>query len=105
MPQRMKVNVEIAGVSRHAGNEPARITLTDDPIAAEVRADYLFGRPVAERPAALIADRPDSVSSGGVRGLEFRRHRQRRRVLGHGKALGRRTELPVIDLDANGREV
>ena len=52
MPQRMKVSADIGDVGiKSAGKQTARLTLTDAPIAAHVQADYLFGRPVAERPA------------------------------------------------------
>ena len=55
MPQRMKVSVDLAGVAKGDGKQPDRLTLGEKPVTAHVQADYLFGRPVVERPATLVA--------------------------------------------------
>ncbi|HWE98060.1 MAG TPA: MG2 domain-containing protein [Tepidisphaeraceae bacterium] len=104
LPQRMKVAVEIEGADAKAhGRELPRIALTDEPIAADVQADYLFGRPVAERPATLIV-RADPVpfAPAQYREWSFGDAANTAEALGQAKELGRRAELPETDLDANG---
>ncbi|MDB5356431.1 MAG: alpha-2-macroglobulin domain protein [Phycisphaerales bacterium] len=104
LPQRMKVAVEIEGAGGKAqGRELPRIALTDEPISADVQADYLFGRPVAERPATLIvrAD-PAPFQPAQYREWVFGDSANTAEALGHAKQLGRRAELPEEDLDATG---
>ena len=104
MPQRMKVSVEIGGASgKGTGKHSDRIALTDAPIAAHVQADYLFGRPVAERPASVVV-RIDPVpfQLKGFSQWAFGDEAATAEPLGHALPLGRRSELPSIELDAKG---
>jgi hypothetical protein len=104
MPQRMKVSVDFDGIAeKGTGKGGNRIPLTDAPIAASVQADYLFGRPVAERPATLVA-RIDPVPfrPAGLRDWTFGDQANTAEADGHRKTLGRRLELPEATLDAKG---
>ena len=68
-----------------------------------MQADYLFGRPVAERPAALVARiDPVAFQPSAYRDWTFGDSANSAEALGGSKPLGNRAELPAVDLDANG---
>ncbi|HET6248719.1 MAG TPA: MG2 domain-containing protein [Tepidisphaeraceae bacterium] len=105
MPQRMKVSVEIGtkGAKENA-KAPERIALGEDSITARVQADYLFGRPVSERPASLVV-RVDPIpfQPKGLGEWTFGDAANTAEPLGHTVQLGRRAELPIAELDAKGQ--
>ena len=51
IPNRMLVGLKLKGIAEDA----SRLPVEDDPIEATVHADYLFGKPVSDRPARLVA--------------------------------------------------
>ncbi|HSU68600.1 MAG TPA: MG2 domain-containing protein, partial [Tepidisphaeraceae bacterium] len=104
MPNRMQVGLKLdgtpAGVSD--GQEP-RFAATNEPLSAEVQADYLFGKPVSERPARLVARLdPATFSSPKWAGWTFGDSATTAQTLEGLKITGHRTELPEQTLDANG---
>jgi hypothetical protein len=56
MPNRMQVQLSLKGEGAAGdGSEGQRFTLGKAPLSAQVQADYLFGKPVTERPAQVVA--------------------------------------------------
>src|SRR5206468_11693496 len=53
IPNRMKVKLDAH--EENASTKSDRISVLEGRLIAEVQADYLFGRPVTERPATLTA--------------------------------------------------
>jgi hypothetical protein len=56
IPDRMKVDLVVGGVTSDEADAPPRVSPgATGALAAELQADYLFGRPVAKRPGKLVA--------------------------------------------------
>lgn len=101
IPNRMKVKLDVAT----DGAKPAtsRLALTDAPVRAELQADYLFGQPVAGRPATLtIRTEPATFAPANWSGWTFGDSANTAEVF-HGKqAVGGRIARPPVTLDAHG---
>ncbi len=102
MPNRMKVALDIEGQAPTA----MRLSAVDHPLVAQIHADYLFGRPVTERPAALVA-RVDAVPFAPPqwRGWSIGDDSINDSSIvnsAEGKPIGRRSELPAALLDDQG---
>ena len=98
MPDRMKVTLELGE------GKAARFQLDDKPLTGQVRADYLFGQPVADRPAAIVARLdPTSFQPKDWKGWTFGDAAQTATALGIAHAEGHRGELPAVQLDERGK--
>ena len=103
VPDRMKVELALGD---EAGTQADRVSQESGPIRANVQADYLFGRPVAQRPAKLVARiDPAPFRPTGWDGWTFGDAADTAGPLGRHKPLGRRRELPVSDLSPAGHAV
>lgn len=99
MPQRIKVAVKIGG-----SPEPARLQAGDQPLPIDVQAIYLFGRPADGRPASVVARLDPAVfHPQAFNGWTFGDAAETAAALGTGPALGRRMELPGVDLNEKGQ--
>ncbi|HZL35299.1 MAG TPA: MG2 domain-containing protein [Tepidisphaeraceae bacterium] len=104
MPQRMKVSVAIDGATLKHGPQADRMMLGEKLLTARVQADYLFGRPVAERPASLVVRvDPVAFAPAAYHGWTFGDSCNAAQALGSEKVLGRRAELSAASTDVNGR--
>jgi len=85
------------------GRGSDRFALANGPVVAKVQADYLFGRPVTERPAELSV-RVDPSNMSGVKwtGWTFSDSANTLATLAGPQALGHRLELKEQTLDDNG---
>lgn len=101
MPNRMQVGLALKG---DAGNgQTPRFQITGDPLPAEVQADYLFGKPVSERPAKLVARiDPTPFAPPRWRDWTFGDSASVAQTLENLKVTGHRVELPEQSLDAKG---
>lgn len=99
IPDRMKVALTIGD----AKSKSERVSLGDAPLRASVQADYLFGRPVAARPAKLVTRvDPATFRPKGWDEWTFGDTADVGSTLGTRKPLGRRGELPDSDLSEDG---
>jgi uncharacterized protein YfaS (alpha-2-macroglobulin family) len=104
MPNRMQVGLKLDG---HAANGPdgstPRFPVGDAPLAAQVQADYLFGKPVTERPARVVARiDPATFAPAQWAGWTFGDAASSAQTLENLKVTGHRSELPEQQLDAKG---
>ncbi len=101
MPNRMKMKLDVTG--EVAAKNTDRISIEDGGLIAQVQADYLFGKPVTERPATLTARvEPASFSSPKWNGWTFNDAANTSEALGHAKATGCRIEFKDVPLDLKG---
>jgi uncharacterized protein YfaS (alpha-2-macroglobulin family) len=104
MPNRMQVSLKLEG-SQAEGESP-RFLVKDDPVTAQVQADYLFGKPVTERPARIVARLdPTIFSPPQWRDWAFGDGASTAQTLDGLKVTGHRTELPEQELNASGHAV
>jgi len=106
MPNRMQVRLNLEGheVKPTDGDHALpRFLIVEEPISARVRADYLFGRPVADRPARLVARLDPAVFAPPQwRDWSFGDSASAAQTLEGLKLVGHRAELPEEILDAHG---
>jgi uncharacterized protein YfaS (alpha-2-macroglobulin family) len=103
VPDRMKVELALG---QDGAKDDARVELHDAPVRAQVQADYLFARPVAARPATLVARvDPTPFQPKDWTGWTFTDAADTAGALGTSKPLGRRRELAMTDLDASGHAI
>jgi uncharacterized protein YfaS (alpha-2-macroglobulin family) len=104
VPNRMQVGLKLNGDATTASEGSARrFRVDDEPLAAEVQADYLFGKPVAERPAQLVARiDPTTFAPPQWRDWTFGDAASAAQTLENLKVTGHRSELPEQQLDAKG---
>ena len=101
VPNRMKLKLDVTGKT-NMKNTP-RISIANGGITAQIQADYLFGKPVTERPATLTARiEPAIFSSVQWPGWTFNDAANTAEALGHRKAAGGRIEFKEIALDQKG---
>lgn len=105
MPNRMQVGLKLKGESSGQSDGSAPGFFADaQPLSAQVQADYLFGKPVADRPARLVA-RLDPVpfAPSQWQGWTFGDSASTQETLENLKVTGHRTELPEQTLDDKGQ--
>jgi uncharacterized protein YfaS (alpha-2-macroglobulin family) len=112
MPSRMQVGLMLKGdaaLGAGAGDRgelngsTPRFFLKDGTLSAEVQADYLFGKPVSERPARIVARiDPTPFAPPQWIGWTFGDSASVAQTLENLKVTGHRTELPEQLLDAKG---
>ena len=103
MPVRMKVGLTLEGAPASLSPDAPRLPMTDEPIAADVQAEYLFGKPVAERPARIVARLdPATFAPAQWREWTFCDAAGVEQALDNLKVTGHRVELPEQSLDARG---
>ncbi|HEY2585887.1 MAG TPA: MG2 domain-containing protein [Tepidisphaeraceae bacterium] len=104
MPNRMQVAMKLDGHATTGSDESTpRFLVSDEPLAAEVQADYLFGKPAAERPAQLVARiDPTTFAPPQWRAWTFGDAASTAQTLEDLKVTGHRSELPEQQLDAKG---
>ena len=101
MPNRMKMKLDVSG--EMVAKSTARISIANGGLIARVQADYLFGKPVSERPATLTARiEPAVFSSPQWTGWTFNDAANTAEALGHRKPTGGRVEFKEITLDQKG---
>jgi hypothetical protein len=97
MPARMKVKLDVA-------KNAERASIANGPLTAEIRADYLFGQPVTDRPATLTTRiEAASFSPKDWNGWTFGDSANTSEVFNGKRAIGGRAEQPTMTLDAKGR--
>jgi uncharacterized protein YfaS (alpha-2-macroglobulin family) len=101
MPARMQVGVMLDG-NRAGGSQ--RLTMNDAAGAmANVQADYLFGKPVADRPVHIVARLdPQTFSPAKWEGWTFGDAAHTSAVLEGTSVTGHRMEAPEQSLDEHG---
>jgi uncharacterized protein YfaS (alpha-2-macroglobulin family) len=103
MPNRMQVGLKLDGAEAGDRNASPRFLVKDEPVAAEVQADYLFGKPVTERPARIVARLdPATFSPAQWNGWTFGDSAGTAEILDELKLTGHRIELPEQSLDDHG---
>ena len=117
MPNRMQVALDLKGskvavpaesqvdskAAAGLANATPRFFVGDDPVGAQVQADYLFGKPVTERPARLVARLdPSTFAPPKWEGWTFGDSASTADTLEGLKVTGHRAELPEQTLDAHG---
>lgn len=104
MPNRMQVGLKLEGNSiADADGATRRFRVGDEPLSAEVQADYLFGKPVTERPAQVVARiDPTTFAPAQWREWTFGDAALIAQTLENLKVTGHRNELPEEQLDAKG---
>lgn len=97
MPARMKVKLDVA-------NNAERVSIANAPLTAEIRADYLFGQPVSDRPATLTTRiEAATFSPKEWSDWTFGDLANTGEVFNGKRAIGGRAEQATMTLDANGR--
>lgn len=100
VPSRMQVGLKLEGP--RGGNSP-RFALDAEPLRASVQADYLFGKPVADRPTRVVARLdPATFAPAAWAGWTFGDVAETASALGGAKVTGRRIDVGEQTLDANG---
>lgn len=103
MPNRMQVGLTLKGNKSSGSDDAQRFLMSEEPLSAVVQADYLFGRPVSERPARIVARiDPTTFAPSGWRDWTFGDSASASVVLDNLKVTGHRIELPEQALDAKG---
>lgn len=101
MPNRMQIGLSFKPDG--GDGQTPRFLITGDPLSAEVQADYLFGKPVSERPARLVARiDPTPFAPPQWRDWTFGDSATVAQTLENLKVTGHRAELPEQSLDPKG---
>lgn len=101
MPNRMQVGLTFNAET--AADPMPRFALTDKPLTAQVQADYLFGKPVTERPARIVARiDPTPFAPPQWHDWTFGDTATVAQTLDNLKVTGHRRELPEQALDEKG---
>ncbi|HXE55220.1 MAG TPA: MG2 domain-containing protein, partial [Tepidisphaeraceae bacterium] len=103
MPSRMQVGLTLKGTHSSGSDDAPRFLMSEQPLSAVVQADYLFGKPVSERPARIVARiDPTTFAPSGWRDWTFGDSAAASQTLDNLKVTGHRLELPEQALDAKG---
>ena len=103
MPNRIQVGLKLEGTAS-APPDNTRFMVKDHPLTAHVQADYLFGKPVSERPARLVARiDPATFTPAKWEQWTFGDAASTAQTLEGSNNAGRRDELPEQSLDAGGQ--